>query len=191
MGKLEFVPTQIGERMNISCAATRARLTSHEFSDWSNADAPCRESKKGHQCGGRYGSRYGRRWATAGHAARRGGLGCRFGAVHGEERTPNILDMSVTLEVSKLSGWLNASANCRESKGGHSVRGEVRLWSREAVGDRGARSAQERGLGCRFGAVHGEERTVNIPDMSVTLKVSKLSGSSNSVRCKRVSFPGA
>ena len=52
--------------------------------------------------------------------------------------------MVVTLEVSKLSGWLNASANCRESKEGHTVRGEVRLWSREAVGDRGASSAQGR-----------------------------------------------
>ena len=55
-----------------------------------------------------------------------------------------MLSMNVTPEVSKLSGWLNASANCRESKGGHTVRGEVRLWSREAVGDRGARSAQGR-----------------------------------------------
>ena len=34
--------------------------------------------------------------------------------------------MSVTLEVSKLSGWLNADAPCRESKGGHTVRDEVR-----------------------------------------------------------------
>ena len=33
--------------------------------------------------------------------------------------------MDVTLEVSKLSGWLNALAFCRESKGGHAVRGEV------------------------------------------------------------------
>ena len=31
----------------------------------------------------------------------------------------------VTLEVSKLSGWLNAFVNCRESNGGHTVRGEV------------------------------------------------------------------
>ena len=38
----------------------------------------------------------------------RGGLDCRFGAGHGEERTRNMLPMFVTLEVSKLSGWLNA-----------------------------------------------------------------------------------
>ena len=33
--------------------------------------------------------------------------------------------MLVTLEVSKLSDWLNADAYCRESKGGHAARGEV------------------------------------------------------------------
>ena len=33
--------------------------------------------------------------------------------------------MVVTLEVSKLSGWLNADAYCRESKGGLTVRGEA------------------------------------------------------------------
>ena len=47
-----------------------------------------------------------------------------MGAGHGEERTWNIWYMLVTLEVSKLSGWLNADANCRGSKGGHTVRGE-------------------------------------------------------------------
>ena len=36
----------------------------------------------------------------------------------------NIAYMAVTLEVSKLSGWLNADACCRESNGGHTVRGE-------------------------------------------------------------------
>eukprot|EP00964_Phaeocystis_antarctica_P133745 scaffold97976_cov62-Phaeocystis_antarctica.AAC.3 len=48
--------------------------------------------------------------------------------------------MVVTLEVSKLSGWLNAFAFCRESKGGHAVRDNVRAGRREAAGDRGARS---------------------------------------------------
>ena len=67
--------------------------------------------------------------------------------------------MVVTLEVSKLSGWLNADARCRESKGGHTVRGEVRAGRPEAAGDGGARSVQGRGLDCRLGAGHGEERT--------------------------------
>eukprot|EP00964_Phaeocystis_antarctica_P054730 scaffold32205_cov65-Phaeocystis_antarctica.AAC.4 len=67
--------------------------------------------------------------------------------------------MFVTLEVSKLSGWLNADANCRESKGEHTVRGEVRPGRPEAAGDRGARAACRGGLDCRLGAGHGEERT--------------------------------
>eukprot|EP00964_Phaeocystis_antarctica_P057142 scaffold33780_cov33-Phaeocystis_antarctica.AAC.1 len=90
--------------------------------------------------------------------------------------------MSVTLEVSKLSGWLNADARCRESKGGHTVRGEVR--PARAADDRGASSAQE-GLDCRLGAGHGEERTWNMTLMSVTLEVSKLSGWLNAdARCR-------
>ena len=32
--------------------------------------------------------------------------------------------MFVTLEVSKLSGWLNADADCRESKGAHTMQGQ-------------------------------------------------------------------
>ena len=50
------------------------------------------------------------------HAAWRGGLDCRFGAGHGEERTWNMWAMVVTLEVSKLSGWLNLYVTCRESR---------------------------------------------------------------------------
>ena len=41
------------------------------------------------------------------------------------ERTWIMRVMSVTLVVSKLSGWLNTDASCRESKGEHAVRGEV------------------------------------------------------------------
>ena len=48
-----------------------------------------------------------------------------MGAGHGEGRTANMAYMFVTLEVSKLSGWLNADAYCRESNGGHAMRGEV------------------------------------------------------------------
>ena len=36
-----------------------------------------------------------------------------------------MLDMVATLEVSKLSGWLNDVAPCRESNGGQTVWGEV------------------------------------------------------------------
>ena len=44
------------------------------------------------------------------------------GTRHGEERTENMPSMVVTLEESKLSGWLNADAYCRASKEGHAVR---------------------------------------------------------------------
>ena len=33
-----------------------------------------------------------------------------------------MVPMSVTLDVSKLSGWLNFAAPCRESKGGDTMR---------------------------------------------------------------------
>eukprot|EP00964_Phaeocystis_antarctica_P027053 scaffold15231_cov60-Phaeocystis_antarctica.AAC.1 len=53
--------------------------------------------------------------------------------------------MAVTLEVSKLSGWLNADAPCRESKDGQAVRGEVQSTGRrEALDDRGASGVQGR-----------------------------------------------
>ena len=50
--------------------------------------------------------------------------------------------MSVTLEVSKLSGWLNADAPCRESECG-AGRG-IRVGRRKAADDGGARSVQGR-----------------------------------------------
>ena len=118
------------------------------------------------------------------------GLDCRFGAGHGEERTPNIWTMFVTLEVSKLSGWLNAGIFCRESKGGHTMLGEVRAGRQQAAGDRGACSAQGRGLDCRFGAGHGEERTKNMYCMSMTLEVSKLRGWLNALANCRESNGG-
>ena len=56
-----------------------------------------------------------------------------------------MLFMSMTLEVSKLSGWLNADAACRESKGGaYTMLGKVRAGRREAAADCGARSVQGR-----------------------------------------------
>ena len=50
-----------------------------------------------------------------------------------EERTWNMKPMVVTLEVSKLSGWLKALASCRVEGEGMRCRGE-RCASREAGG---------------------------------------------------------
>ena len=78
---------------------------------------------------------------------------------HREERTLNMPFMFVTLDVSKLSGWLNVDASCQTSKGGHTTRCEVRAERRQAAGDRGASSVQGRAWLCRLGAGCGEERT--------------------------------
>ena len=142
-----------------------------KLSGWLNADANCRESQGGHTV--RDDVRAGRREVADVHGKRRawGGLGCRYGAGHGEERTANMEFMLVTLEVSKLSGWLNAEANCRESKGRHNVRGEVRA---EAGGGGGrSRCTQRVGEGSTVDGEQ-EERTKNIWLMSVTPEVSQL-----------------
>ena len=65
------------------------------------------------------------------------------------------------------------------------MRGKVRPGRREAAGDRGARSVQGRGLDCRLGAGHREERTRNMPATVVTLEVPRLSGWLNAdARCR-------
>ena len=141
-----------------------------------NADASCRESKRGHTVRGEYtGSGGGRRLATAVQTACRRGLDRRFGAGHGEEHTSNMWLMSVTLEVSKLSGWLNADAPCRGSKGRACGAGRgIRVGGRKAASDRGASSVHQERDRLRLGAGHGEERTKNMARMVVTLEVSHL-----------------
>ena len=90
---------------------------------------------------------------------------------------PNMPVKSVTLDVSKLSGWLNAGAYCRELKRGHTVRGEVRAGRREGVRWwRGNRRVHGEGPTQGCGARARAERTVNMPYMVVTLDVSKLRG---------------
>ena len=129
-------------------------------------------------------------------AGRQEGLWCGGGTtrgMHGEkarvkawgpraraERTLNMKRMVVTLEVSKLSGWLKADAPCRVEGEGTRCRGEE------------VRAGRQEGLWCGGGTtrgMHGEkarvkawgpraraERTQNMSLMSVTLEVSKLSG---------------
>jgi len=92
------------------------------------------------------------------------------------ERTLNMTPMSVTLEVSKLSGWLNADAYCRVSRGVHAMRGgEVRAgrregpgWWRHTSGMHGDGPIQ--GL---WGPRARAERTQNMLLMVVTLEVSQ------------------
>ena len=119
--------------------------------------------------------------ACTGRTQLKAGWGARARA----ESTLNISRMVVTLDVSKLSGWLNATACCQvEINRGHTMRGEVRAWRREVAGDRGAGSMHGR-AGLLIRAGHGEERTLNMYFMVVTLEVSKLSGwLNNDARCR-------
>ena len=58
------------------------------------------------------------------------------------QRTPNMLFMSATLDVSRLSGWLNADALCRVTRESISRRGDMRAMRREGgVGWSVARAA--------------------------------------------------
>ena len=111
----------------------------------------------------------------------------RLGGRARAERTQNMACMVVTLDVSKLSGWLNAFACCR-------------VEGRECDVGRGAGLGGVRALGggdtcgmCTgrdlLKAVGGQarpERTPNILRMLVTLDVSKLSGWLNALADCRV-----
>ena len=116
----------------------------------------------------------------------RGDPDWRRGAGACAERTWNMYCISVTLDVSRLSGWLNALAFCR-------VEGEAweednmpagRLgvgWEAAAQAACRGRSRLETG---RRGT--GAERTWNMYCMVVTLDVSKLSGWLNACAFCRV-----
>eukprot|EP00964_Phaeocystis_antarctica_P059035 scaffold35033_cov54-Phaeocystis_antarctica.AAC.2 len=116
------------------------------LSGWLNALAFCRESKEGRAMQGEVQTgrpEVGGRPRCTRRACRRG-LDCKLGARHGEARTQNIDPMFVTLEVSRLSGWLNADAPCREWKEGHAMRRRLQTRRPEVAADRGARGVQER-----------------------------------------------
>eukprot|EP00964_Phaeocystis_antarctica_P010222 scaffold5611_cov48-Phaeocystis_antarctica.AAC.4 len=82
--------------------------------------------------------------------------------------------MFVTPEVLKLSGWLNVEAYCRESKRGHTVRGEGAGQQTGAT----ASSVQGRNR-LQIGNGTGVERTWNILYMLVTPEVSHLETSAS------------
>ena len=96
------------------------------LSVWLNAFAFCRVKGRGRMNrsevraagGGRARARWLRR--TSGVHGGEGPTQGLWGVRARAERTRNIQDMSVTLEVSKLlSGWLNADVNCAESERAH------------------------------------------------------------------------
>ena len=129
----------------------------------------------------RGGLRIGRREAACErgvHAAGTGERAVRLQISGGEEeRTANMRHMFVTPEVSQSSGWLKAYAFCRGSQAGHTVRGGLR----GPGGGRPRVSAAQRVQGGSaqlqiVGAGRGEQRTLNMWFMLVTLEVSHSSG---------------
>ena len=88
----------------------RARLKAGEQSTCEGRRALPRVERRAYYGAGRAA---GREAEDGGRRRCRGGLVCRLGVGHGKERTANMAIMVVTLDVSKLSGWLNAFASCR------------------------------------------------------------------------------
>ena len=109
----------------------------------------------------------GRVEAAAVHAARWEGPTVEDEGRARAERTVNMSAMFVTLDVSKLSGWLNASAPCRVERerrggrgGGTQGRGGGRAWGNGG----GASSVQggsqlRRGAGQRGGHTRSAHKT--------------------------------
>ena len=96
-----------------------------------------------------------------------------------------MLSMVVTLDVSKLSGWLNATARCQvKCRAYDAGRGAEREATGRGGGS-GASGVQGEAPTQGWGARARAERTKKMRSMVVTLDVSKLSGSLNaSARCQ-------
>ena len=129
-----------------------------KFSGWLKYFAPCRVQRMAYDMlGGHWGGGRACSVQLRGKARLESGRKARV------ECTSNISSMFLTRRVSKFNGWLNALfADCRESEGGHTMRGE-------GYGPGGGRrratavhAACRGGLDCRLGAGHGEERTKNM-----------------------------
>jgi hypothetical protein len=93
------------------------------------------------------------------------------------KRTRNMPFMYVTLEVSKLSDWLKASALCRVQKGASARQRDDARVARRCVAQRKGRMSSARVCGpvreCG-GRRRRRKRTANMLLMSVTLEVSQL-----------------
>ena len=90
--------------------------------------------------------------------------------------------MSVTLEVSKVSGWLNADAYCRVQRGAWEAGDMQSAGGRRPVG--GSQGSMWGPSSWRIG--QARSRTANMYRMLVTLEVSKVSGWLNAAAPCRV-----
>ena len=137
--------------------------------------ALCRVERRACDAGrGTAQEREGVGWRRRNQHARVGpdsGMGARARA----ECTWNMKPMLVTLDVSKLSGWLNASVPCRVKRRACDV-GRGTAQEREGVGWRRRNRHPRGGPDSRLGGGRARaERTWNMAYMVVTLDVSKLS----------------
>ena len=88
--------------------------------------------------------RSGRAWGDGG-ASGMHGKGPTEGSRARAERTENMAAMFVTLEVSKLSGWLNADASCRVERKAYDAERDAGREGGRAWGDGGASGMRARG----------------------------------------------
>ena len=146
-----------------------------KLSGWLNAD--CCRVRRGGVGGGRHEGKQAEGWAgwSVAQAAGRPSTVKAEGRARAEH-TRSMCPMSVTLNVSKLSGWLNTDARCRVRRG--SIEGGVTCRQPRREGGVGWSVAQ---AAARPPTVEAEgraraERTRNMDAMFVTLDVSKLSG---------------
>ena len=103
-------------------------------SGWLNSGAPCRAEMRAYEAGRGAGLEAGE-GVEREHGRPIAQTVCTR---HAAERTQNIARMSVTLDVSKLSGWLNDCALWRVGRGAHDVGRDAGL-----IGGRARRGAYE------------------------------------------------
>ena len=89
--------------------------------------------------------------------------------------------MVVTLDVSKLSGWLNADARCRVERRAYDAEPRCGLRAGGRAGGSARVACMARGPGCEgWGGYRAcAERTENMERMVVTLDVSQLETSTS------------
>eukprot|EP00964_Phaeocystis_antarctica_P018645 scaffold10289_cov47-Phaeocystis_antarctica.AAC.4 len=96
-----------------------------------------------------------------------------------------MLSMVVTLDVSRRSGWLNASARCQVKCRAYEAGRGAEREARGRGGGSGASGARGDGPTQGCGGRARAERTKNMRVMSVTLDVSRRSGWLNATaRCQ-------
>ena len=117
-------------------------------SGWLNATARCHVKCKAQgiiRCGKGCAPGGGRAWGGGGASSvqEKGPLKAVGGRAERSERTQNIWTMSVTLDVSKLSGWSNVTALCQVKCKAYEAGQGARWEAGRSGGGCGASGAQD------------------------------------------------